>query len=182
MSETGARVTQKAFEQSWRYKLGLTMIVGGHVVLLGAIILPMLGLLSTGPAATGVVVGEVISLASIVFLGKQGFLAIKQKIFSSFRAEFQRPVGRVRHTAGILLLLLNFVTSVTLAVFAWFSYGLPPGADVWGMSLETQANFYATLFFVGELTFPVAIVMLGADWWQRFRELFVWQPSGQAPA
>lgn len=166
--------TLEAFQKSWRYKLGLLLIIGGHVILLAAIVLPAVGLLSAAAAAAGVVAGEVISLSSIVFLGKQGFLAIKSKIFGAVKGEFEKPVGLVRHTVGIILLVLNFFTGLTLAVFAWASYSVAPAEIVWGMTLEQQATFYATLFLAGELAFPVAIVVLGADWWERFRDLFLW--------
>ncbi len=181
---TGDAATQpagplEAFENSWRYKLGLALIIGGHLILLLGLLLPALGVLSAGGAAMAVVVGEVVGLASIVFLGKQGFLAIKSKFVGAIRAEFARPVGRSRHTIGIVLLLSNFFASVTLAAFAWASYEVAPGEIVWGMSLEEQADFYATLFAAGELAFPVGIVVLGADWWERFRGLFVWPPPSR---
>ena len=165
-----------AFKQTWRYKFGLLLIIGGHGVLLASVVLPFLGLMSASAAAAGVVGGEILSLVSIVFLGKQGFLAIKAKVFGVVRAEFETPVGRVRHTIGIALLLVNLCTAVTLAIFAWASYEAAPGAIVWGMTLGQQVTFYATFFLVGELSFPVAIIVLGADWWQRFRDLFIWHP------
>ncbi len=164
----------EAFKQTWRYKLGLLFIIGGHVILLASIVLPAVGLLPAAMAAVGVVVGEVVALASIVFLGKQGFKAIKAKIFGAVKVEFEKPVGRFRHTIGIILLLLNVFTAFTLAAFAWSAYGGAPDAAVWGMTFEAQASFYGTLFFVGEISFPIAIVVLGADWWGRFRDLFVW--------
>ena len=73
------------------------------VVLLAALVLPAMGLLSAARAAAGIVAGEVTALTSIVFLGKEGFMAIKARIFGAIRAEFERPVGRTRHTIGIIL-------------------------------------------------------------------------------
>ena len=183
MTESSATATTKDnFENSWRYKIGLALIVGGHVILLGAIVLPAVGLLSAAMAATGVVVGEGVALISIAFLGKDGFLAIKNKIFGAVKAGLQKPVGRVRHTVGIVLLLTNFFVAATLALFAWFSYDAPPGGTVWGLSAEEQPNFYATLFLIGEFSFPIAIIILGGDWWQRFRELFIWHPPADPAA
>ena len=96
------------------------------------------------------------------------------------RAGFEKPVGLVRHSVGIALLLANFFTSLTLSVFAWASYAVAPDEVVWGMSLDQQASFYTTLFVSGELAFPVGIVVLGADWWERFRGLFLWHPPAEA--
>ncbi len=58
----------EGFTLTWRYKIGLSMIVGGHVILLIGLVLPFLGM---GAAISGAVIlaGEVISLARIVFLG-----------------------------------------------------------------------------------------------------------------
>ncbi len=179
VSEPGATPTAdplEAFKKTWRYKIGLLLIIGGHVILLAAIVLPAVGIISAGMAAAGVVVGEVTALASIVFLGMQGFKAIKAKIFGAVKVEFEKPVGRFRHTIGIILLVLNLFTSFALGAFAWAAYGEAPDAVVWGMSFDAQASFYESVFLVGELAFPIAIVVLGADWWQRFRELFVWHP------
>lgn len=91
----------EGFTRTWRYKVGLSMIVGGHVTLLIGALLPFPGM---GAAISGALIlgGEVISLASIVFLGKEGFKAIKN----------------------------NFL---------------------------------------------LAIYVLGADWWGKFRRIFVWE-------
>ena len=49
-----------------------------------------------------VIGGEVVSLASIVFLGKEGFLAIKSKVFGAVKGGFVAQVGRTRHAVGIV--------------------------------------------------------------------------------
>ena len=77
-NQTTAKLAE-GFTRTWRYKIGLSLIVGGHVILLIGLLLPLLGL---GAAISGAVIlaGEVIALASIVFLGKEGFKAIKEVV------------------------------------------------------------------------------------------------------
>ena len=70
------------FTKTWRYKIGLTMIIVGNLGILSALAMPALG---AGAGTVGAVVlgGEGLSLASIIFLGKSGFKAIKSK-FTGF--------------------------------------------------------------------------------------------------
>ena len=73
-----ASATQASdFTQTWRYKIGLGLIIIGHVgILLGV----LGGFIGFGAATIGALVvgGEIVALASIVFLGKDGFIAIKK--------------------------------------------------------------------------------------------------------
>ena len=96
------------FSGTWRYKIGLTMIIGGHAILLAGVLSPMLGL-SAGIAGAMILGGEVTSLASIAFLGKEGFKAIKSKAFAFLKADFAAHVGRTRHRIGVALLCTNVV-------------------------------------------------------------------------
>ena len=66
------------FTNTWRYKAGLTLIIVGNGILLLGIVMPALGA-GASTVGTMVIGGEVISLASIAFLGKEGFKAIKNK-------------------------------------------------------------------------------------------------------
>ena len=115
MSASENQSTEKlaeGFTRTWRYKVGLFMIVGGHVILLIGLVLPFLGM---SAAISGAVIlgGEVTALASIVFLGKEGFKAIKAKMFGAVKASYTAQVGRTRHFIGIILLCANALTTYT---------------------------------------------------------------------
>ena len=103
----------EGFTRTWRYKVGMFLIIAGHVILLIGLVLPFLGM---GAAISGAVVlaGEVTALASIVFLGKEGFKAIKSKIFGAVKASYTAQVGHTRHYIGIILLCANILT-----IFVW---------------------------------------------------------------
>ena len=183
MTESHAQSTQSPaqdFTKTWRYKVGLFMIIVGNLGIVAAVLLGLVGL----PAATvGAVVvgGEVLSLGSIVFLGKEGFKAIKNKIFAVAKESFTAPVGRTRHRIGITLLLTHVVTTYIMMLYAWDAFATAtaegPGAPVWGLDVAQQGDLVFWSFLVGELTFLIAIYVLGADWWGKFRNIFVWQET-----
>ena len=171
------------FTRSWRYRVGLGLIVVGHgIILLGALS-PIVGV-GAGTAGAMLVGGEVVSLASIVLLGKDGFLAIKARLFGFLKAGFAGPVGRTRHRIGIALLCMNLVTTIILMLYAWTGFSATTAEDplpaIWGLDFAQQASLVFWLFLIGELSFIVALYTLGADWWDRFRDLFVWKAPARA--
>ena len=168
------------FTQTWRYKVGLFLIVVGNVGILAGV---LLGFVGVGATTIGVLVvgGEIVSLASIVFLGKEGFKAIKNKVVVFARSTYTAPVGKARHYIGIALLLTNVVTTYLMMLYAWDAFEIAategPTAAVWGLDIEQQGSLVLWLFLIGEISFLVGIYVLGAEWWGRFRRIFVWEPA-----
>ena len=168
------------FTNTWRYKIGLFMIVVGNAGIVGAVLMGFVGL---GAATVGAIVvgGEVVSLASIVFLGKEGFMAIKNKVVAFAKSTYTEPVGRTRHRIGIGLLLTSVVTSYLMMVYAWDAFAIAaaegPAAKVWGLDIKQQGNLVFTVFMLGEICFLVSLYVLGADWWEKFRRIFVWEAA-----
>ena len=177
----------KAFTKSWRYRIGIAMFFGGQFVLVIGLLLPVMGLASSGHVGiVGLLVvgGEATTISSIVFLGKAGFLAIKKKLFSSLRLGFEAPVGPTCHYIGIAIILVNMVTTYATAIYAWTAFSLstpdsPIVPRVWGLDLNEQSSLVSWLFFSGQLCFLVAIYVLGADWWERLRRLVVWHSRSE---
>jgi hypothetical protein len=171
------------FTRTWRYKVGLFMIIVGNLGIVVALMLPLLGV---GAALVGAMVlgGEIVSLASIAFLGKEGFKAIKSKAFAFVKGGYAAPVGRTRHYVGITLLCASVVTTYTMMVYAWDAFAAAgvggPAATVWGLDIAQQGSLVLWLFLIGEIAFLISIYVLGADWWGRFRDIFVWhEPDRQ---
>ena len=166
------------FTNTWRYKVGLFMIIVGNLGIVTALALPFFGVPAAVVGAL-VVGGEIVSLGSIVFLGKEGFKAIKNKIFAFAKASYTAPVGKTRHAIGITLLCANIVTTYTMMIYAWDAFAAAtaegPAAAVWGLDVAQQGSLVFWLFLIGELSFLIAIYVLGADWWGKFRNIFVWQ-------
>ena len=170
--------TETDFTKTWRYKLGLFLIIVGH---LGILVGVLGGFIGLGAATIGALVvgGEVVALASIVFLGKEGFIAIKNKAVAAAKSSYTAPVGRTRHRIGIVLLLTNAVTLYVMMLYAWDAFEAvtveEPTAPVWGLDIAQQGDLVFGLFLIGEFSFLIAIYVLGADWWGRFRRIFVWE-------
>jgi len=168
------------FTKTWRYKAGLAMIVIGNLTILLALFIPALGG-SSGLVGAMVVGGELLSLASIVFLGKAGFKAIKSKFFAFVKTSYTGPVSRTRHYIGIALLLTNLLVTAVLALYAGDSMGAAtpkgPHPIVWGLDLEQQKTLVTWLFLIDPIAFLLTIYVLGADWWGRFRRMFVWEKT-----
>ena len=179
IAEQSAATPAADFTKTWRYKVGLFMIIVGNLGIVGAVLLG--GALGLGAATIGAIVvgGEVVSLASIVFLGKEGFKAIKSKFVGAVKASYTAPVGQTRHRIGIVLLLANIVTTYVMMIYAWDAFAIATAegvaAPVWGLNLEDQGDLVFTLFLIGEISFLIAIYTLGADWWGKFRRIFVWE-------
>ena len=176
------------FEQSWRYKIGLTLIIVGHLSMITGLLLPVLGIIPDGGAGlVGVLIlgGEGLSLLSIIFLGKAGFLAIKKKIFGAVKEGFATRPGPVRHYIGILCFNLHWVQMYVATVYAWTAFEITepdkPWPPVWGLDLDGQSTLVLTLFLIGEIGFIASIYLLGADWWGKFRDLVVWNADDAAP-
>ncbi len=168
------------FTKTWRYKVGFAMIVVGNLCILIAMVLPAIGV-GAGTVGAMVVGGEIVSLASIVFLGKAGFKAIKSKFVGAVKASYTGPVSKTRHYLGIALLLTNLLVTSILALYAMDSMGAAtpdgPHPIVWGLDLEQQKTMLTWVFLIDPISFLLAIYVLGADWWGRFRRIFVWEAA-----
>lgn len=168
----------KDFTRTWRYKVGLTMIIVGNAVILLAIVMPALGV-GAGTVGAMVVGGEIVSLASIAFLGKEGFKAIKSKAFAFVKTSYTGPVGPVRHYIGIALLAINVVIHYIVALYLWDVFGASTAEGaapvIWGLDFTQQEALISWLYLICEISFLSSIYVLGGDWWGKFRNLIVWK-------
>lgn len=169
---------QASFETSWRYKLGLFLIILGHTIFLLAVILPFSGYASIPIAGILFVIGEITTLSSIVVLGLNGFKVIKSKIVRYVKDSYQGEVGKCRHYLGISIFLLNLLTTYLTVIYAWLAFHRPtpqnPMPIIWGLDFDSQGTMVLCLFLIGELSILVALYLLGGAWWERFRRLIIW--------
>lgn len=148
----------------WRLKLG--------VVLLGlSIALPMLGLplvAATGLSGTtmatvsGVMLvgAEVLGILAVAVMGKSGYAYIKNRVFG-FLKQYGPPadVSRSRYTIGLVMFAMP-------VVFGWLA---PYAAD---LIPGYQRNEF-TYAIVGDLLLLVSLFVLGGDFWDKLRALFI---------
>jgi hypothetical protein len=148
----------------WRLKLGV-FLFGLSIVLpvLGVPLVAAMGL-SAGAVATvsGALLGgsEVIGIVAVAVMGKSGFAYIKNRIFG-FLKQYGPPaeVGRTRYTIGLVMF------TVPIA-FGWLS---PYLAD----RIPGYLGNEFTYAIVGDLLLLVSLFVLGGDFWDKVRALFI---------
>lgn len=165
---------------SFRYRLGLALFIVGNLLAVVGLLLPVLGFAKgamVGVIAVMLGAGEVISLASIFFLGKEGFKELKSKLFGLFkRVPSGEPISRRRHRLGCALLALNVLLQFAALVFPIAShYGIATDGtfpQVLGLGRAEQLQWFVGLLAAAEVSFFAGVYALGADWWARVRALF----------
>lgn len=167
------------YEKSLRYKVGLFLFTLGHVVFVVSLVFPLLDLMSIPVAGLTLIIGELITLSSVIVLGKKGFNTIKKKCLFFFKKRYDVPVEKVRHYTGVVLLFLNIITTYVIAIYAWFAFTRPtpdnPIPMIWGLDFEAQGIMVLSLFLLGEMSFLLALYLLGGGWWERFKQLIIWE-------
>ena len=156
----------------WRLKLGAVLF--GLSILLPLAGVPMVGLfdVSTGMSATltgGLLVAaEVMGLAAVAVMGKSGYALIKKKILG-FIKQYGPPnkVGPLRYKIGLVMFLAPIL-------FGWVSIYTAR----WIPGFENRPFFYAV---GGDLMLLSSLFVLGGDFWDKIRSLFVHDAEARFP-
>ena len=179
-SSTPAVADAPGTPPSFRYRLGLAVFIVGNLLAVVGLLLPVLGFAKgamVGVIAVMLGAGEVISLASIFLLGKEGFKELKSKLLGLFkRVPSGEPISRRRHRLGCALLALNVLLQFAAVVFPIAShYGIATDGtfpEVLGLGRDEQLQWFVGLLAAAEVSFFAGVYALGADWWARVRGLF----------
>jgi len=147
----------------WRIKAGFVIFAAS---IAWPVLLPLLPLLgasgSTVAAFTGVmvVVAEIMLLAGAAIAGKDGFAFIKSRIFG-FLKSFGPPekVGRTRYTIGLVLFAVPLL-------FGW-------AAPYLGHHIPGFDEHPLPLAITGDVVLLISLFVLGGDFWDKLRALFV---------
>ena len=148
----------------WRLKLGVTLFAL-------SILLPVIGVplvvamrLSTTTVATvsGILLAsaEVLGIVAVAVMGRPGYAYIKNRVFGFLR-QYGPPaeVGRTRYTVGLVMFAVPFI-------FGWlapYANNLIPGYP---------GNEFAYAI-VGDVLLLSSLFILGGDFWDKLRALFV---------
>jgi hypothetical protein len=163
MVKTAATKTDQP-KAEWRFRLGLIILVVGWlsplcIPVITATELPtrwktiISGLLAVG-------IPEVFTVVAIAIMGKSGYNLIKERIFSFLKKH--GPPDRVsltRYRIGLVMFVLP-------VAFGWLGpYGvhLIPGYEA--------HRFVVSL--IGDLMFVSSLFVLGGDFWDKIRALFI---------
>jgi hypothetical protein len=156
----------------WRFRLGLTFFALGWICPLFVPLVTSSSLSTeTKTLLSGLLiigVPEIFSVISIVFLGKDGFNYVKEKIFTFLkRVVPQGEVSRFRYRIGLFMLFLH----VIYANLIFYSPHLIKGYDENSMVM----NMCADVLFI------VTLFVLGGNFWEKLRALFIYDAKVQMP-
>jgi hypothetical protein len=148
----------------WRFKLGVALF-GISIVLplLGVPLVAAMGLSAkTVATISGVmlVAAEVFGILAVAVMGKSGYAFIKNRTFG-FLKQHGPPaeVSHIRYTIGLLMFAVPIV-------FGWLA---PYAADL----IPGYPGNELTYAIVGDLLLLVSLFVLGGDFWDKLRALFI---------
>jgi hypothetical protein len=148
----------------WRLKFGIALF--GVSIGLPVLVIPTLAAmgLSAGTIATvsgALIVGsEVLGVVAVAVMGKAGYAFINNRVFG-FLKQYGAPaeVGRTRHSIGLVMFAMPLF-------FGWFA----PYVVDWVPGYRGNELTYAIF---GDVLLLVSLFVLGGDFWDKLRGLFV---------
>ena len=157
----------------WRFRLGLAILIVGW---LSPVLIPVITRTSlatewktniSGLLAVGI--PEVFAVAAIAIMGKSGYNLIKERIFSILKKH--GPPDRVsltRYRIGLVMFVLPIA-------FGWLG---PYGAHL----IPGYEGHRFVVSLIGDVMFVAGLFVLGGDFWDKVRALFVYDARVQISA
>jgi hypothetical protein len=157
----------------WRLKVGIALFVLSIILPLAGI--PAVATLGLSTTLTATISGgllfstEILGIVAIAIMGKPGFTYIKTRV-SGFFKQYGPPakVSAVRYRVGLVMFCLPIL-------FAWISVyisGVIPG-------FESNSVAWA---LGGDALLVVSLFVLGGDFWDKIRALFVHDAQATFPS
>mgnify|MGYP000308387332 CR=1 FL=1 len=149
----------------WRLKLGVALF--GLSIALPVLGLPLVAAMGLWAAPVATVSGamlvgaEVLGIVAVAVMGKSGYGYIMNRVFG-FLKQYGPPaeVSRTRYTIGLVM----FAVPIVLGWLAPYAADLIPGY------LGNQLTYA----IVGDLLLLVSLFVLGGNFWDKIRALFVY--------
>ncbi len=155
----------------WRINVGLAFFIYGLIVnpLLIAILTLIGGTRFAVISGGLLVVGEVMLVAGAAIAGKQGYAYVKATVFGFFKKLGPpQKVSKIRYRFGLLIFLIPVA----------FGWALPYLAKHIPWYL-THPSIYA---IIGDIIVVIGLFVLGGDFWDKLRSLFVHEAKVIFPA
>lgn len=148
----------------WRLKLGVALF--GLSIVLPVLGLPLVALMGLSTTTMATISGamlagsEVLGIVAVAVMGKSGYAYIKNRVFG-FLKQYGPPaeVSRTRYTIGLVM----FAVPIVFGWLAPYATDLVPG----------YAGNEFTYAIVGDLLLLVSLFVLGGDFWDKLRALFI---------
>jgi hypothetical protein len=172
MVKTSATKTEQP-RAEWRFRLGMIVLVVGWLSPLCIPVITATDLptrwktIISGALAVGI--PEVFTVAAIAIMGKSGYNLIKERIFSFLKKH--GPPDRVsltRYRIGLVMFGLPIV-------FGWLG---PYGAH----QIPGYETHRLVISLIGDVMFVASLFVLGGDFWDKVRALFVYDARVQVSA
>ena len=177
VSEHTAEGSALAPPPGWRFRVGVGLVVLGFVSPLGALLVPFTNLsLAMKATVSGVLIAgipEVLTVVAAAVLGKAGFLYVKNRIMALLRPALgyvtpAKEVGPTRYYIGLVMWLIP-------AIYAWVLMYAPPDWLPGFPEYRIQTGLAIDFIFV------VSFFVLGGDFWDKLRALFIHRAKARFP-
>ena len=148
----------------WRLKLGISMFALSILLPVAGIplvaSLGLSGTMTTSVSGALLVGAEVLGILAIAVMGKPGFLYIKSRVSGLLRQYGPpREVSRARYNTGLVMFTLPIL-------FGWVSIYVADYIPLFDENILAYA-------IGGDLLFLASLFVLGGDFWDKIRALFV---------
>jgi len=169
---TDNRITGLLNPSGWRFRLGLLFFVLGWLC---PLLIPFVTSSNLSVETKTLLSGffllgapEILSLVSIIILGKSGFNYIKKKTFAFLKRALPRgEVSRTRYRIGLLMLIPH----VIFANLIYYSPDLIPGYADNRIATGLTADFL----------FIITLFVLGGEFWEKLRALLLYDAKACFP-
>ncbi|MFN4140893.1 hypothetical protein [Aestuariivirga sp.] len=156
----------------WRFVLGIASFIAAfavHLITLAAMGIGASPAAVSAIGAVNFVLNKVLVIASAAFLGRAGFDQLKALVFGTVRRlAFPDEVSPLRYRVGLLFLVVPIV-------LAWVAPYVAEFAPSIGRNTVRDGVISDMLVLVG-------LVMLGGDFWDKLRALFLRDAKAVFPA
>lgn len=158
-------MTRSKLQKDWKYYLGMVCLVLSIILPAFGIFIPFLELPG---ALTAAIMGvltiggpEIMILLAVLLLGKKTLNYYKERFFKAlFKRRTYKPVSKLRYYIGLVIFLGSII---------------PLYLNAYGPQLLPENETIRHLIFMGgDLSFVLSFFILGGDFWEKFKSLFVW--------
>ncbi|MBT8428590.1 MAG: transporter suffix domain-containing protein [Gammaproteobacteria bacterium] len=161
---TGQAFTPEQAAPGWRLKLGVAILMLSVLLpIVGISVVAGLGLstsMITSLSGALLVSGEVFGILAVAVMGKPGFAYLKSRLLGLLkRYGPPKTVGRGRYTFGLMM----FVAPILFGLLSPYFSAQIPGF------IEQPLPYAVT----GDLMLVASLFVLGGDFWDKLRSLFV---------
>ncbi|MDH3641733.1 MAG: transporter suffix domain-containing protein [Gammaproteobacteria bacterium] len=151
-------------QTGWRLRLGLTVLIIG---LASPLLIPVIaasglpvGWKTAISGALAIGIPEVFSIIAIAIMGKDGFDAIKSRFYRVLKKHAPADrVGKTRHRVGLVM----FVLPLLIGWLGPYLFHFVSAYEAHRLSIS----------IIGDVLLVASFFVLGGDFWDKFRALFV---------